>query len=298
MHRRLAGMVNEAEIRLADGRTLHAYDTRAAGAVGGSGALGPAVAVFWLHGSPNIGSPPEPLFAAADANGLQWVSYDRPGYGGSDPHDGRTVASAAADVAATADALGIGRFAVLGHSGGGPHALACAALLPERVIAAVSVSAPAPFDAGGLDWFAGWSPGITAENQAATGGRAALEAHWAEAEPEDMGAFFTEADMAALGGSWSWLAGVVGQAMEQGNEGYLEDTLASVQPWGFRPDAIPVPVLIMHGAKDKMVPCAHGEWLAARCPAAEFRIVPDAAHITVLDSAPEALAWLAARVSA
>jgi pimeloyl-ACP methyl ester carboxylesterase len=254
--------------------------------------------VFWHHGSPNIGSPPEPLFASAEANGLRWVSYDRPGYCGSSPHDGRTAASAAADVAAIADALGIGRFAVLGHSGGGPPALACAALLPERVIAAVSVSAPAPFDAAGLDWFAGWSPGIAAENRAATGGRATLEAHWAKAEPEDMGAFFTEADMAALGGNWSWLAGVASQAIEQGSEGLLEDTLAGTQPWGFRQDAIGVPVLIMHGAKDKMVPCAHGEWLAARCPAAELRIVPDAGHITVLDSAPEALNWLAARVRA
>src|SRR6202034_1318721 len=215
------------------------------------------VAVFGLHASPNIGAPPEPLFAAAAANGLRWVSYDRPGYGGSSPHDRRTVAAAPADVAAIADAFGIGRFAVLGHSGGGPHALACAALLPERVIAAVSGSAPAPFDADGLDWFAGWSPGITAENRAAAGGRAALEAHWAEAEPEDMGAFFTDADLAALGGSWSWLAGVAGQAMEQGNEGYLEDTLAAVRPWGFRPDAIALPVLIVHGAKDKMVPSAH-----------------------------------------
>ena len=117
-------MVTEADIRLADGRTLHAYDTRADGIASSPGALGSAVAVFWLHGSPNIGSPPEPLFAAAEANGLRWVSYDRPGYGGSGPHDGRTVASAAADVAAIADALGIGRCAVLGHSGGGPHALA------------------------------------------------------------------------------------------------------------------------------------------------------------------------------
>jgi pimeloyl-ACP methyl ester carboxylesterase len=132
-------MVTEADVRVAGGRILHAYDTRADGIAGRPGARGPAAAVFWLHGSPNIGSPPEPLFAAAEANGLRWVSYDRPGYGGSGPHDGRTVASAAADVAAIADALGIGRFAVLGHSGGGPHALACAALLPERVIAAVSV---------------------------------------------------------------------------------------------------------------------------------------------------------------
>jgi pimeloyl-ACP methyl ester carboxylesterase len=291
-------MVTEADVRLADGRTLHAYDTRADGMGNSAGAPGSPVAVFWLHGSPNIGSPPEPLFAAAEANGLRWVSYDRPGYGGSSPHDGRTVASAAADVAAVADALGIGRFAVLGHSGGGPHALACAALLPERVIAAVSVSAPAPFDAYGLNWFAGWSPGIAAENRAATGGRAALEAHWAQAEDEEMSAFFTEADMAALGGNWSWLAGVAGAAMEQGTEGYLEDTLASVQPWGFGPDAIRVPVLIVHGASDKMVPCAHGEWLAARCPAAELRMIAAAGHITVLDSGPQSLAWLAARAHA
>jgi pimeloyl-ACP methyl ester carboxylesterase len=288
-------MVTEADIHLADGRTLHAYDTRADGIVGSPGTSGSPVAVFWLHGSPNVGSPPEPLFAAAEANGLRWVSYDRPGYGGSSPHDGRTVASAAADVAAIADALGIGRFAVLGHSGGGPHALACAALLPERVIAAVSGAAPAPFDADGLDWFEGWSPGIAAEHRAAAGGRAALEAHWAEAEPEHMNAFFTEDDMTALIGSWSWVASVAEQAMKQGQEGYCEDTLASVQPWGFRLDAIRAPVLIMHGAKDKMVPCGHGEWLAAHCPAAELRIVPDAGHITVLDSVPEALAWLAAR---
>ncbi len=292
-------MTTEADIHLADGRTLHAYDTAADGiAADGRGGADSAVAVFWLHGSPNIGSPPEPLFAAAEANGLRWVSYDRPGYGGSASQDGRTVGSAAADVAAIADGLGIGRFAVLGHSGGGPHALACAALLPERVIAAVSVSAPAPFDAAGLDWFAGWSPGIAAENRAAAGGRPALEAHWARAEPEDMSAFFTEADLAALQGNWSWLAGVAGQAMEQGGEGFLEDTLAAVQPWGFRPDDIRVPTLIMHGAKDKMVPCAHGEWLAAHCPAAESRIVADAGHITVLDRAPEARAWGAARVRA
>jgi pimeloyl-ACP methyl ester carboxylesterase len=289
-------VVTEIEIRLTDGRTLHAYDTRADGNDSTLGGPGSPVALFWLHGSPNVGSPPEPLFAAAEANGLGWVSYDRPGYGGSSPHDGRTVASAAADVAAIADALGIGRFAVLGHSGGGPHALACAALLPERVIAAVSLSAPAPFDADGLDWFAGWSPGIAAENRAAAGGRAALEAHWAGAESEDMDAFFTEADIAALDGSWSWLAGVAGQAMQQGSEGLAEDTLASVRPWGFQPGAIRVPVLIMHGAQDKMVPCAHGEWLAAHCPAADLRTVSGAGHITVLDSAPEALEWLAARV--
>ncbi len=286
-------MITEADLRLADGRVLHAYDT-------GTGIEGPGapVAVFWLHGSPNIGAPPEPLFAAAQASGLRWVSYDRPGYGGSAPVDGRTIASAAADVAAVADALGLRRFAVLGHSGGGPHALACAALLPERVVAAVSLSAPAPFDADGLDWFAGWSPGIAAENRAAARGRAALEAHWARAEPEDMSAFFTEADLAALDGRWSWVGQVAGAAMKQGGDGLAEDTLASVQPWGFQPAAIGVPVLIVHGAADKMVPPAHGAWLGAHCPAAELRLIPRAGHLTVLDAAPEALSWIAARVQA
>jgi pimeloyl-ACP methyl ester carboxylesterase len=280
-------MVTEAEIALSDGRTLHAFDTRA-GATSGT-------PVFWFHGSPNVGSPPEPLFAAAEANGLRWISYDRPGYGGSSPQDGRSISSAAVDVAAIADAFGIDRFVVLGHSGGGPHALACAALLPERVIAAATLSAPAPFDADELDWFAGWSPGIAAEQRAATSGREVLQAHWSTAVPEEMSEYFTEADIEALAGDWSWVAGVVEQATQGGMEGYLEDILAGVRPWGFRPDDITVPVLIMHGAKDKMVPSAHGQWLADRCPGAEWRVVPDAGHITVLDSAPEALTWLAAR---
>jgi pimeloyl-ACP methyl ester carboxylesterase len=260
-------VVTEADIALADGRTLHAYDTRA----GGPDVAGSPVAVFWLHGSPNIGSPPEPLFAAAEANGLRWVSYDRPGYGGSSPHDGRSVASAAADVAAVADALGIGRFAVLGHSGGGPHALACAALRPERVIAAVSVSGPAPFDADGLDWFAGSSPGIAAENRAATGGRAALEAHWAQAQPEDMGAFFTEADP---GGPGRQLV----MAGRRGGPGHATGHRGIHRGHPARGPAMGLPA----GGDQRSGP-DH-----ARCP--------DADHITVLDSAPDALAWLGARV--
>jgi len=292
-------MVTEADIRLPDGRILHVYDTREDGngrSPHDSSALLP---VLWLHGSPNIGSPPEPLFAAAAANGLRWISYDRPGYGGSSAHDGRTVESAAADVGAITAALGIGRLGVLGHSGGGPHALACAALLPDRVVAAVSVSAPAPFGADGLDWFAGTSPGNAAENRAAAAGRAALESHLnSDTEPEEMAAFFTEADIAALGDRWSWLAGVAGQAIQQGHEGYVEDILAGVQPWGFAPADITVPVLVMHGGDDRMVPAAHAEWLASQCPASELRIIPEAGHITVLDSAPEALAWLAGQARA
>ncbi|HEX3715421.1 MAG TPA: alpha/beta fold hydrolase [Trebonia sp.] len=279
-------MVTEADLELSDGRTLHCYDTREAGDDG-------LTAVFWLHGTPNTGTPPEPLFAAAAHSGLRWVSYDRPGYGGSSPHDDRDIASAAADVAAVADALGIGRFAVLGHSGGGPHALACAALLPSRVLAVVSVSAPAPTGAGGLDWFAGWSASGAAEQRAARSGRAALEEYLptAEFDPQT----FTPGDYAALEGGWSWFGDVVSKALEHGREGMVEDLLASARDWGFALAEITVPVLVAHGAADRMVPAAHGQWLAAHCPRAELRLIADAGHITVLDAAPAALDWVRAR---
>ncbi|HMG62274.1 MAG TPA: alpha/beta hydrolase, partial [Streptosporangiaceae bacterium] len=152
-------MVTETDLDLADGRTLHFYDT----SPGDAGRL----AVFWHHGTPNTGAPPEPLFAAAAEAGLRWVSYDRPAYGGSTPNPGRDIGSAAAEVAAIADALGLDRFAVMGHSGGGSRALACGALLSGRVTAVVCASGMAPFGAAGLDWFAGMYPGGAAGLRAA-----------------------------------------------------------------------------------------------------------------------------------
>jgi pimeloyl-ACP methyl ester carboxylesterase len=283
-------MLTEGDLRLDDGRTLHYYDT---GEPGDPAARAP---VFWLHGTPNLGSPPEPLLAAAAEHGLRWVSYDRPAYGGSSPHPDRDIASAAADVASIADALGAERFAVLGHSGGGPHALACGALLPRRVAGVVCVSSPAPPAAAGLNWFEGWSRSGVAEQRAAAAGRAELEQYLATAEfDEDT---FIPADGEALGGRWAWLAGVAGAAMDQGPEGMIEDLLAGARPWGFDPADLRVPVLIMHGSADRMVPAAHSQWIATRCPSAELRLVPDAGHITVLDEAPAALAWLGGQLTA
>ncbi|RXZ48495.1 alpha/beta fold hydrolase, partial [Agromyces binzhouensis] len=127
------------------GGVLRAFD---------SGAPHPgAPVVVWHAGSPHTGEPLEPLATAARARGIRLVTFARPGYGGSTPRPGRDVASNAADVAAIADALGIDRFAVIGYSGGGPHALGCAALLRDRVTAAAVLASPAPF--GGVDWFAG-----------------------------------------------------------------------------------------------------------------------------------------------
>ena len=166
--------MGEIDLKLGDGRTVHAYDPGADDADG-------RLAVFWHHGTPNIGAPPEPLFEGADRLDIRWVSYDRPGYGGSSPHRDRNVASAATDVSYIADALGIDRFAVMGHSGSGPHALACGALLPERVLGVVSVAGLAQFGAEGLDFFAGMAASGVASLRAAAEGREAKERYEAPA---------------------------------------------------------------------------------------------------------------------
>jgi pimeloyl-ACP methyl ester carboxylesterase len=279
-------VVSQLDVPAADGRTLHAYDAETGGA--------DALPVFWHHGTPNIGAPPEPLFAAADRLAIRWLSYDRPGYGGSTPLRGREIGSAAADVGAVADALGVDRFAVMGHSGGGPHALACAALIPDRVVAAVSTSGLAPFTAEGLDWFAGMVPSGVASLRAATRGReakTAYETSGVEYDPE-----FTPADMAALSGPWAWLGTVVGPALAAGPGGLIDDDIAYVSPWGFDPGSIEAPVLLVHGGRDRIVPSAHSVWLAQRCRSAELRLSPDDGHISILREAESALEWLRQQV--
>ena len=275
-------MVTETDLELADGRTLHAYDT-------GADAADERLAVFWHHGSPNIGAPPEPLFSAADRLGIRWVSYDRPGYGGSTLRPDRDVASAAGDASAVADELGIDRFALMGHSGGGSHALACAALLPRRVLGMVVVAGMAPFGAEGLDWFEGFGPASVAELRAAAAGRAALEKHLAETDDEPE---FTAEDEAALAGEWSWFTDVVDTALASGMGGFVDDDLASVGAWGFDPADVVAPALFVHGGRDRVVPSSHSEWLARRCPSAELWLRPDDGHISVLGSGAAALSWL------
>jgi len=277
-------VVTETDLELGDGRTLHVYST-------GTVSAECRLTVFWHHGTPNIGAPPEPLFAAASQLGICWVSYDRPGYGGSAPYRDRDVASAAADVWGVADALGIDQFAVMGHSGGGPHALACGALLPERVLGVVSVAGLAPFDAEGLDWFAGMAASGAASLRAAAEGREAKESYEASADEEtDPG--FVPADLDALEGEWSWFIGVVRAAMENGPGGLIDDDLAYVAPWGFDPAQVVAPTLILHGGRDRVVPSSHGEWLARRCPSAELWLCPDDGHISVLNSGAAAMEWL------
>jgi pimeloyl-ACP methyl ester carboxylesterase len=273
--------MNEISVRAGDGRVLHAYDR------GGGDRV-----VMWHHGTPNVGSPPAPLFAAADRLGVRFISYDRPGYGGSTPRPGRDIASAAADAEAVADALGVGEFSVFGHSGGGPCALACAGLLPGRVSAAVAISGLAPFAAEGLDWCGGLGAAGEASLRAAAAGREAKEAFEAggSGEPD-----FLPGDWAALEGEWGWFGSVVAPAVAAGPGPLIDDDLSYVMRWGFEPAGIAVPVLLAHGTGDRVVPSSHSAWLASRIATATLRLADGEGHISVLPvEAVPALEWLVA----
>ncbi|QUQ66716.1 alpha/beta fold hydrolase [Kutzneria sp. CA-103260] len=254
----------ETDLTLADGRTLRVYDT-------GSGDP-----VFWHHGTPQIGAVPAPLLALP---GIRWLSYDRPGYGGSTADPGRTIGSAAADAAFVADSLGVSRFSVLGHSGGANHALACAALLPERVVHCVTVGALAPFKADGLDWWAGMV--APEELRASVAGRDALAEVLAAALFDENS--FTAADHAAVSGAWSDLGRNSDLATANGLDGMIDDDLAYVMPWGFAASDVRCPTLLLHGVEDRVIPLSHAEWLARHLPAATLRPSSSDGHISALD---------------
>jgi pimeloyl-ACP methyl ester carboxylesterase len=278
-------MTTVQDVRLDDGRTVRVHDT-------GDTIASATLTLVWHHGSPQTGAPLAPLVAAAAERGIRLVSYGRPSYGGSTPKPGRDVASAASDVAQLADALGVDRFAVMGASGGGPHALACGALLPDRVIAVACLATLAPFGAEGLDWYAGMAGG-GASLRAAEQGRAArvLFEESSEFDPTS----FIDRDYAALDGTWSSLGDDVGVASAAGADGLIDDDLAYVGPWGFEVSTITQPVLLAHGGLDRVVPPAHSEWLLRHCPDAELWLRPHDGHVSILDVAPVAMDWLRAR---
>src|SRR3954451_11742945 len=262
--------------------------------LGGRGALraeeprgGPAAALVWHHGSPQSGGPLPPLLEAAARRGIRLVSYARPSYGGSTPQPGRDVASAADDVAQLADAFGLERFAVMGASGGGPHALACAALLPDRVTGVVCLGGLAPYT-GTSEWFDGMiDPG---------GPRAALEGRearvrYAQTDEFDERSFIPE-DYDALAGTWASLAEDAGHAGAAWPDGLIDDDVAFVKPWGFEFGQVESPVLVVHGGADRITPATHADQLVRGCRHPELWSRLHDGHISILAAVPLAMDWL------
>ena len=262
--------------------------------------------VFALHGTPGSRVLWRGLVEDAERRGLRLLAYDRPGYGGSDPHPGRTVADAAADVAAIADALGIDRFAVEGGSGGGPHVLACAALLPERCVAGAALASVAPYPAEGLDWLAGMGQDNLDEFGATLEGREPLERYLRRqadamlaAEPEALAdalrSLLSPPDAAILTGEVAeYLYAATHEAIGERLDGWIDDDFVFVRPWGFEVDDIAVPVQLWHGAQDRFVPIAHGEWLAERIPSVDAQLHAGDGHLTIqLERIGDVHGWLA-----
>ncbi|GAA0622049.1 alpha/beta hydrolase [Kutzneria viridogrisea] len=271
-------MIVSRDVRLGDGRVVRAHD---------SGLDRPEAVVVWHHGSPQTGALLEPLLLAAAERGIRLLSYGRPGYGGSSRLVGRDVVSAARDVEQVADAFGVDRFAVMGASGGGPHALACAAVLPERVSGVVCLAGMAPFTEE-FDWYAGMAApgGLRAAEQ----GLAARERFTEEFDPSS----FTPADWAALSGQWTSLGADAQRAEQAGGEGLVDDDLAFVRPWGFDLAEVTAPVLLVQGGQDRVAPPSHADWLRGRLPRAELWPRPEDGHISVLHACAEAMDWLRA----
>jgi pimeloyl-ACP methyl ester carboxylesterase len=235
----------------------------------------------------------DPLAAAAAKVGLRLVTYSRPGYAGSTTRPGRSVADAADDVTAILDALGADTFVTMGWSGGGPHALACAALLPDRCVAATSLAGVAPYPADGLDWLAGMSAENVEEFSAAFEGERILtpklELMAGDLETvrgadlaTALSGLVSDVDKAALTGDFAdTLAEAFRRSVSTGIAGWRDDDLAFARNWGFDLETIQRPVAVWQGGQDRMVPFAHGEWLAAHIPTARVHLYPDEGHLSL-----------------
>jgi pimeloyl-ACP methyl ester carboxylesterase len=266
--------------------------------------------VFLLHGTPGSRNGPRPRGIVLHRLGIRLITYDRPGYPGSDRRLGRRVVDAAEDVKTIADALRLKQFSVVGRSGGAPHALACAAELSDQVLSAAALGSLAPYDAEGLDW----PLGMTESN--------ALAYRNAEKDLAALVKMLNEQATLARGNSegllpvlWPDLAGydkeifgdialrriivkIHAEALSKNIDGWVDDVVALSQDWGFNPSTIAVPVKLWAGGDDAFSPVSHTDWLGKRIPYADVEIAPEAAHFGAVSNLPRILNWVAAKANA
>jgi pimeloyl-ACP methyl ester carboxylesterase len=252
-----------------------------------------ATPLFLHHGTPSDRTLYRPFAEAAAARGLRLISYSRPGYGGSSRQPGRVIADCAADTLAIVEQLGAGRFYTAGWSGGGPHALACAALLSDRVLACATIASVGPFGATGLDFLAGMGRENHEEFGAALAGPSELQAYLqreaqaltkvtADQVAAALGDLVSPVDVGTITGEFAaYLATTFRQAVSTGIWGWFDDDLAFTRPWGFDLDDVGVPAVVWQGGQDRMVPFAHGQWLAMHVPGARPRLLSEEGHLSI-----------------
>jgi pimeloyl-ACP methyl ester carboxylesterase len=263
--------------------------------------------VFLLHGTPGVRRGPHPRGIVLYRLGIRLISYDRPGYPGSDRQEDRTVADAAADVKAIADSFGIDRFSVVGRSGGAPHALACAAILNKEVICAAALGSLAPYDADGLDWTVGMADfnvhayrlaedksnrdaliDMLKEHASQVRGNSEglLKQLWPELVTDDKDVI-GDITLRRI------IAEVHAEALRDTVDGWVDDIIALGHPWGFDLSGITAPVKLWHGGQDIFSPVRHTYWLHKRIPKSILDIENVKAHFGTVESLPKILAWIA-----
>jgi pimeloyl-ACP methyl ester carboxylesterase len=289
----ISAKTREGKTQLSDGRTL-AYADR-----------GPpdGTPLIFHHGTPGSRAGHHPDPSVYEDAGVRAVTYDRAGYGLSDRLEGRDVAAVASDISTLADELGFDRFAVMGVSGGGPHALACAALRADRVTRAVVMVTPAPNE-DGFEFLAGMTRSNINEFNAALAGPDAIARYLApyvetlrtqpEAVIDELAAELPPPDQATIARpevremlvtNWQ-------EATRQGAAGWMDDDLAFTRQWGFDLADVASEVRIWQGELDVLAPQAHGRYVAERLPNATFDLVAGKGHM-LYDAWPEAFAWAA-----
>ncbi|MGN9906277.1 alpha/beta fold hydrolase [Phytohabitans sp. LJ34] len=260
--------------------------------------------VFLLHGTPGSRSGPKPRGIVLYRMGIRLISYDRPGYGDSDRHEGRSVADVAGDIEAIADHLNLDRFAVVGRSGGGPHALACAALLSDRVTRAAALVSIAPADAPDLDWHHGMTHLNVNEYRSVDASGTAYAAELAarteethnkpESLVDHLRPALCERDHRVVDdiAMRKLLTASYREATRSGPGGWIDDVTAFRKSWGFELSTIRPPVLLWHGDADTFSPLQHTRWLAKQIPSAKLLVKEGAGHFAAVEILPLTLMWL------
>jgi pimeloyl-ACP methyl ester carboxylesterase len=283
MHPMLDVTTTSEAVATPDGRSLDVY---VAGPPDGD-------TLLFHSGTPGIPLPYDPMVAMMAERGIRYVAFSRAGYGSSTRRSGRSVADVSDDAVTVLDHVGADTALTVGWSGGGPHALACAALLPNRIRAAATIAGAAPYPADGIDYLEGMGQENLEEFAAALEGPQALIpfkeraiASWGRVTADEVAASFgdlvDDVDRGVLTGDFAeWMAAVFREALREGYWGWFDDDMAFIRPWGFDLDAIRIPVHVWQGRHDRMVPFSHGQWLAAHVPTAVPHLFEDEGHLSL-----------------